>query len=153
MKGSDQMTKATIFTGTIDHSGFVVPDIDAAVNFFVDVLGFEVLQRPGRMQPADDSLTRYFGVHTGAVMEGAAFLQYGGRKIELVQWSAPRQVDPQLNPADVGAAHLAITVSDLSEAKAYFEHQPNVTVREMGPLGFFYITTPWGMEIQIMQQP
>ncbi|MBO9164389.1 hypothetical protein [Lactiplantibacillus pentosus] len=50
------------------------------------------------------------------------------------------------------AAHLAITVSDLSEAKAYFEHQPNVTVREMGPLGFFYITTPWGMEIQIMQQ-
>ncbi|WP_342496184.1 VOC family protein [Bacillus sp. FSL K6-0994] len=41
--------KNTIFQGTIEHSGFVVPDIEAAVEFFTNILGFEVLFRPGRM--------------------------------------------------------------------------------------------------------
>lgn len=74
--------KNTIFQGTIEHSGFVVPDIEVAVEFFTHILGFEVLFRPGRMQFEDDSLKRYFGVHEQSIVEGAAFLQYGGRKIE-----------------------------------------------------------------------
>lgn len=57
-----------------------------------------------------------------------------------------------LKPSDIGVAHLAITVTDLEEALKYFAEQPIVNVREPSPLGFFYITTPWGMEIQIMKQ-
>ncbi|WP_431020472.1 VOC family protein [Bacillus safensis] len=92
--------KNTIFQGTIEHSGFVVPDIEVAVEFFTNILGFEVLFRPRRMQFEDDSLKRYFGVHDHSVVEGAAFLQYGGRKIELVQWSTPDQQNVHLKPSD-----------------------------------------------------
>ncbi|MGE7717059.1 hypothetical protein [Priestia megaterium] len=55
--------KNTIFQGTIEHSGFVVPNIEVAVEFFTNTLGFEVLFRPRRMQFEDGSLKRYFGVH------------------------------------------------------------------------------------------
>ncbi|KAA9003939.1 bleomycin resistance protein [Paenibacillus spiritus] len=143
--------KNSIFQGTIDHSGFVVPNINVAVDFFEKTLGFEVLFRPGRLQFEDDSLKRYFGVHENSVVEGAAFLQYGGRKIELVQWSAPDQQNVQPKPSDTGASHLALTVTDLDAALSYFKEQSDVFVRELSPLGFFYITTSWGMEIQIMK--
>ncbi|MED1480055.1 VOC family protein [Bacillus altitudinis] len=145
--------KNTIFQGTIEHSGFVVPDIEVAVEFFTHILGFEVLFRPGRMQFEDDSLKRYFGVHEQSIVEGAAFLQYGGRKIELVQWSTPDQQNVNLKPSDIGVAHLAITVTNIEEALKYFAEQSDVKVRELSPLGFFYITTSWGMEIQIMELP
>ncbi|MBK4211780.1 bleomycin resistance protein [Bacillus pumilus] len=133
--------KNTIFQGTIEHSGFVVPDIEVAVEFFTNILGFEVLFRPGRMHFEDDSFKRYFGVHDHSVVEGAAFLQYGGRKIELVQWSTPDQQNVDLKPSDIGVAHLAITVTNIEEALKYFAEQPDVKVRELSPLGFFYITT------------
>lgn len=143
--------KNSNFQGTIDHSGFVVPNIDVAVEFFEKILGFEVLFRPDSLQLEGDSLKRYFGVHENSVVEGAAFLQYGGRKIELVQWSAPDQQNIQPKPSDFGSAHLAITVTDLEEASNYFKEQSDIHVREISPLGFFYITTSWGMEIQIMK--
>ncbi|MGQ3480161.1 MULTISPECIES: VOC family protein [Paenibacillus] len=143
--------KNTIFQGTIHHSGYVVPDLKEAVDFFTDILGFEVLFSPGPMKFNDDQLNRYFGVPAGSSVAGAAFLQYGGLQIELAQWTVEHQHPYQMNPSDVGAAHLAITVSDLDAAMTYFQAQPSVSVREISPLGFFYITAPWGMEIQIMQ--
>ena len=72
--------------GTIDHTGFVVPNIEEAVTFFTQVLGFEILLRPQGMEcKEDDRLTRYFGVDQRSIVRGAAFLQFGCRKIELVQ--------------------------------------------------------------------
>lgn len=55
-------------------------------------------------------------------------------------------------PLYIGVTHLAISVSDLEEALKYFAEQSIVNVRDLNPLGFFYITTPWEMEIQIMIQ-
>lgn len=105
------------------------------------------MSRLGRKQFEDYSLKRCFGVHENSVVEGAAFLQYGGRKIELVQWSTPDQQNVHLKPIDSGVAHLAITVTDLEEAMKYFSEQSDVKVRELSPLGFFYITTSRWMEI------
>lgn len=101
------------FNGTIEHSGFTVPDIDEAVNFFTQILGFELLFRSQPMPtPEDDRLARYFGVHPQSAVRGAAFLQCGGRKIELVQWQTPDQHHVALKPSDNGTSHLALTVTD-----------------------------------------
>lgn len=101
------------------------------------------------MKFKDDRLKQSFGVHEKAFVEGAAFLQYGGKKIELVQWTGPEQ-NAGPKPADIGTAHLAISVTDLKKAYTYFENIPGVTVRVFSPIGFFYITSPWGLEIQIV---
>ena len=139
--------------GTIDHAGFVVPNIEEAVTFFNQVLGFEVILRPQGMEcKEDDRLTRYFGVHPRSIVRGAAFLQFGGRKIELVQWESPHQQHPSLKQSDVGASHLALTAHDLNATIEYLKSQPGVVVREYCPLGFVNFTTPWGMEIQVLKQ-
>src|SRR5690625_2800008 len=119
-----------LFQGTIDHTGFVVPDIDEAVTFFTEVLHFELLFQPEPLSFSDDRLKRSFGVHAQSSVEGAAFLQYGGKKIELVQWTDPeQQAGPK--PADIGTAHLAISVTDLDRAYTYFE---SVQVYQFGNL-------------------
>ncbi|MFF2459821.1 bleomycin resistance protein [Peribacillus simplex] len=101
------------------------------------------------MKFKDDRLKQSFGVHEKAFVEGAAFLQYSGKKIELVQWTGPEQ-NAGPKPADIGTAHLAISVTDLKKAYTYFENIRGVTVRVFSPIGFFYITSPWGLEIQIV---
>lgn len=141
--------KNELFQGTIDHTGIVVPDLSEAVTFFTEVLNFDVLFQTPPMKFEDDRLKQSFGVHEKAFVEGATFLQYGGRKIELVQWNDPEQkAGPK--PADIGTAHLAISVTDIQKAYTYFENISGVTVRVFSPIGFFYITTPWGLEVQIV---
>ncbi|MBD7936327.1 MULTISPECIES: VOC family protein [Cytobacillus] len=141
--------KNELFQGTIDHTGIVVPNLREAVTFFTEVLNFEVLFQAQPMKFEDDRLKQSFGVHEKAFVEGAAFLQYGGKKIELVQWTDPEQ-NSGPKPADIGTAHLAISVTDLKKAYTYFENTPGVSVRVFSPIGFFYITSPWGLEIQIV---
>ncbi len=140
-----------LFYGTIEHSGFAVPDLEAAIRFFTEVLGFKLLFQAEPQQKDDDSLRDYFGVHPRSVAYGA-FLEYGGKKIELVQWDSPDNREIALKPSEAGCAHLAITVKDLQAAAAYLAQQPGVRVRAFCPLGFVYAVTPWGMEIQLLEK-
>ena len=146
------MNKEEIFTGEIDHPGFSVPDIDEALEFFTGVLGFEVLFIP-QLPPHDEnspSQKGMFGVYDDAYTKAAAFLHYGGRKIELAQWESKERKDFRPNPADAGAPHLAITVSDIPAAYEYFQGFDNIEVRPITPMGFFYVVSPWGLEVQVM---
>lgn len=93
--------------------------------------------------------TKSMGVYENTEMIGSAFLNYGGDEIEIVQWRNEKQKGSP-NPADFNAAHLAISVSDVKQAYEHFKTISDVTVRDFCPMGFFYITTPWGCEIQIM---
>ncbi len=148
-----QVEPNELFSGKIDHSGISVPDIDQAVTFFTEVLHFEVIKRIPQMRgPVSGMLTRGMGVYENTKMVGSAFLRYGGDEIELVQWSNEKQQTKIPNPADVNSAHLAISVSDIKEAMEYLKKVPGVTVRDYIPAGFFYISTPWGYEIQIMSK-
>lgn len=152
-KKTIQIEPNELFSGKIDHSGISVPDIEQAVTFFTEVLHFEVIKRIPQMRgPVSGMLTKCMGVYENTKMVGSAFLRYGGDEIELVQWSNEDQQTKIPNPADVNAAHLAISVSDVKEAMEYFKNVPGVTVRDFCPAGFFYIRTPWGYEIQIMSK-
>jgi len=60
-----------------DHMGFVVPDLDEAVSFFVEVLGAEEVFRIAPISdPNGDSMTRKVGVHPRATVRGA-MLRFG----------------------------------------------------------------------------
>src|SRR5215468_7632375 len=51
---------------SIDHYGYVVPDLDQAVAFFTDVLGFELLSLDDPIAFGDDSFARWYHVHPRA---------------------------------------------------------------------------------------
>jgi catechol 2,3-dioxygenase-like lactoylglutathione lyase family enzyme len=50
----------------IDHYGYVVPDLEQAVAFFTDALGFELLSLDDPIAFSDDSLARWYHVHPRA---------------------------------------------------------------------------------------
>ena len=134
----------------IDHYGYVVPDLDQAIAFFVEVLGFELLSLDDPIAFPDDSLARWYHVHPRASAR-FAFLRYGHAIIELTEWHTPDQNRLAPSNSDLGGRHLAIAVTDIDAAMAYLKAQPGVTVFERSVWNFVYFTTPWGMTIQIVQ--
>lgn len=134
----------------IDHYGYVVPDIDQAVSFFVDVLGFELLSLDDPIALRDDSLARWYRVHPRASVR-FAFLRYSLAIIELVEWDTPDQNTVVPSNSDLGGRHFAIAVADVDAAMAYLEAQPGVTLFERSAWNFVYFTTPWGMTLQIVR--
>jgi catechol 2,3-dioxygenase-like lactoylglutathione lyase family enzyme len=135
---------------TIDHYGYVVPDIAQAVAFFTDVLGFELLSLDDPIAFGDDSLARWYHVHPRASAR-FAFLRYGRAIIEFTEWQTPDQSTVVPSNSDLGGRHFAIAVSDVDAAMAYLKAQPGVTVFERSVWNFVYFTTPWGMTLQIVQ--
>ena len=134
----------------IDHVGFVVTELDAAVRFFVDVLGFEEIDRRGELEEADgDRMTRLFGVHPRATGR-FRFVRLGAMQVELLQWNAPDQRTELPRNADIGGRHLALTVGDIDSFLTRISAEPGVVVRERNDRGFYYVSTPFGLEIQLI---
>ena len=135
---------------SIDHYGYVVPDLDQAVAFFTNVLGFALLSLDDPITFSDDSLARWYHVHPRASAR-FAFLGYGPAIVELTQWHTPDQNTMTPLNSDLGGRHFAIAVTDVDAAIAYLTAQPGVKVFERSVWNFVYFTTPWGMTLQIVQ--
>lgn len=134
----------------IDHVGFVVTDLDAAVAFFVEQLGFAEIDRNGTLAEAEgDRMTRLFGVHPRATGR-FRFIELGSMRVELLQWEAPDQATNVPRNADVGGRHLALTVDGIEAFIARVSAHPGIVVRERNDRGFYYMGTPFGLEIQLI---
>ena len=132
----------------VDHVGFNVPDLDAAITFFTDVFGFELLERS-----APRRATAGRGADGQATVR-LAMLRYGATLVELLEFRQPGR--PWAIPAmrDPGGCHLAFAVIDLDAAIAHLRDQPGVAVGEPDRLpggrrrAFF--TSPWGLPMQLI---
>ena len=135
----------------LNHVGFGVRDLDAAVAFCQDVLGLELEQRLRIESPGDDKMAGWFDVAPGSVVKGAFLRLPDGSRMELVEWQSPAPTGTTMpRNADVAGRHLAISVADLEAAVAYLKAQPGVRVMEVHPRGFAYFETPFGMYIQMV---
>jgi catechol 2,3-dioxygenase-like lactoylglutathione lyase family enzyme len=97
---------------SFNHTGVVVTDLDRAIGFFRDLLGFELLSRAPR-EPA--LIERITGLTQPKVE--IAHLQGPGHRVELIRYATDgfRDVDPP-RVYDDGAAHIAIDVEDVNAA-------------------------------------
>ncbi len=134
----------------LDHYGYVVPDLEQAVAFFTQVLGFELVSLDDPIAFPDDRFARWYHVHPRASAR-FAFVRYGRDTIELTEWHTPDQNTVVPSNSDVGGRHVAIAVTDVDAAMAYLQAQPGVTVFEKSVWNFVYFTTPWGMTLQVVQ--
>lgn len=106
--------------GSATHYGLNVSDMDAALEFYRDTLGFEV----DRRFPISDVQSDIVGVNN---VEGEiVFLDAGGFEIELIAYSKPENenTNEYASGHDVGVAHICITVDDVNEH--YDELTPEV---------------------------
>lgn len=145
-----------------DHIGFTVPDLDAAIDFFVNVLGCEPFYELGPFRADDDWMATHLGVHPRAVMKRLKFLRCGnGSNFELFEYAAPDQNRSQPKNSDIGGHHLALYVDDIDAAIAYLKARGvrvmgAPTVRTDGPNAgqtWVYFLTPWGMQMELVSFP
>lgn len=145
-----------------DHVGFTVPDLQEAVDFFVDVIGCEPFYELGPFQSEDDWMQTHMNVHKDAVMRRLKFLRCAsGSNFELFQYESPDQNRQQPKNSDVGGHHLAFYVDDIDAAVVYLESRGvkilgKPTVRTTGPSAgqtWVYFLSPWGMQFELVSYP
>ncbi len=106
----------TVLTGVrgVDHIGVTVPDLEAAHDFFVRVLGCEYLYRLGPFQDSGHWMSEHLGVDDSTVMRQLRFYRLGGQAIfEVFEYVAADQNAVPPRNSDVGGHHVALYVDDL----------------------------------------
>ena len=143
-----------------DHVGLAVPDLEKAVAFFVDALGFDVVIEAGPYDdfgyvwPGEDGPERGTLRQANLVL-GDSFnlelLEYTNRQVRLPD-AAPR-------PADPGGWHLCLHVDDIETAGAELTARADTEaiseiIREqddMDGLKWAYFRTDWGLVLELIQ--
>lgn len=146
----------------VEHVGFTVPDLDAAVRFFVQVIGCTKVYEIGPFQAGDDWMQRQLGVHPRAILRKLAMLRcHNGPNFEIFEYEVDGQVMRLPANSDIGGHHLAFYVQDMAAAVAYLTAQ-GVTVQgdmvtmQEGPskgLSWVYFLAPWGMQLELVSAP
>ncbi|MDC0660546.1 VOC family protein [Leisingera sp. SS27] len=145
------------------HLGITVPNVQEAVDFFVDVIGCEAFYSIGPFGPfEDDWMTVNLNVNEKAVIKIATLVRCGnGPSLEVFEYTSPDQdAEPPQN-SDIGGHHLAFYVDDMDAAVAYLKEQNVKVLGEphtftdtgMEGLTWVYFMSPWGMQLEIVSYP
>ncbi|MFF2111808.1 VOC family protein [Rhodococcus koreensis] len=148
---------------SVDHVAYTVPDLDAAVAFFVDHFAGECIFFDGPFSDSEDGMARRLNVHPDAKCRLAMVRLGLTTNIELFEYSAPDQTTQPPRNSDIGGHHLALYVDDIDEGYDYVRSIPGVVVMA-GPNGvapdspvagqrWFYFLTPWGMHMELTSCP
>jgi len=96
----------------IRHTGLVVADLELALHFWCDVLGFKVAKQMDESGAHIDAMMGLTGVRVSTVKLAAP----DGNMIELLHFhSHPDQSRWNGTPHSTGFTHIALTVSDLDQ--------------------------------------
>ncbi len=96
----------------IHHIAIGVPDIERALTFYVDVLGFVQVERTSFSGPNPPVEAAIGLTEPSAKM---AMLRGGNAHIELWQYEQPRPRDLTAQPNDYGYPHFALEVRDIQD--------------------------------------
>jgi catechol 2,3-dioxygenase-like lactoylglutathione lyase family enzyme len=146
---------------SVDSVGITVDDLDRAIEFYTQVLGFEKLDH---REVAGEQYERLYGVF--GMRLAIETLRLGDERIELMQFIAPRgrsaPVDSKSN--DRWFQHVAIIVSDMDRAYAWLR-QHKVEHASPGPqllpawnpnaggISAFYFRDPDGNHLEVLHFP
>ena len=97
----------------MNHTGFVVRDLDKAVQFYTDVVGLRVTATRERTGAPIEQVLGYEGCHIKLALLGT---EKNGHLLELIQYMQPPAADrPPEERSVLGGSHLAFNVDDIHE--------------------------------------
>jgi len=149
----------------VDHISWSVPDLQAAIDFYVGVIGAVELYRMGPMDAADipresdgrDWMETHVNV-PGARLTLAMLQLAPNMKFQLVQYDlpAPATAAPPRNN-DRGGHHLGLLVADVPAAAAHLRAHGCTLMEPImigeGPLAGktnLYVLDPWGHQLELV---
>ncbi len=111
-----------VITG-LAHTGVCVPDCDAAVAYYRDVLGFTVLSPPYVMD--GDAIRADMGELLADPAMKAAIVGFGDdgdRVLEVIEYlRVDGRDEPRQGLADVGLSHVGLICDDVAETRKALE--------------------------------
>lgn len=143
-----------------EHIGLTVPDFDAAVDFFVRVIGCNFILDGGTYADPD-FMERQIGVDRQARFRWGFVRCGNGPNFEIFEYSAPDQAEAPPRNSDIGGHHLAFYVDDIEAAVAHLKAH-GVTVQgdiqriDEGPAAgslWIYFRSPWGLQMELVSYP
>jgi catechol 2,3-dioxygenase-like lactoylglutathione lyase family enzyme len=144
----------------IEHIGVTVPDFEAAVDFFVTVLGCRFVIDGGW---SDDAgfMRRQLGVAKGRRMRWGFVRCGNGPNIEIFQYEAEDQSQAPPRNSDIGGHHLCFYVEDFQAALEGLKAHGIAIMGEPqliadGPAQgshWVYFTAPWGLQLELVSYP
>jgi len=145
----------------IDHIGLTVPNIDEAVDFFVNVIGCTPFYSLGPFA-SSEWLAATLDVTSSTTMKKLQFLRcFNGSNLELFEYQAADQNTTQPRNSDIGGHHFAFYVDDFDAALNYLKEK-NIeilgtpTVRTEGASAgqtWIYFKSPWGLQLELVSYP
>ncbi len=143
-----------------EHVGITVPDFDAAIDFFVRVIGCEFIL-DGGVYSDPDFMERQIGVDRRSSFRWGFVRCANGPNFEVFEYSAPQQSPAPPRNSDIGGHHIAFYVDDIEAAVAHLRAE-GVTVQgevqriDSGPAKgslWVYFLSPWGMQFEAISYP
>jgi len=142
------------------HSAVCVPDVEAAVRWYSDVLGLSVLSPPYRME--GPAIERDMGeLLPHPVVVTAAIVGFGmdDRVIELIEYPAADVAPPDVDPPTVtrvGLTHVGMVCDDIVATRADLEAR-GVTfltseIAQVAGLRTTWCHDPWGTVIILLEK-
>lgn len=145
----------------LDHVAYTVDDLEAALEFFTEVLGAEYVYRTS-LNLSEPALAHSLGVPPHGRMERAVLRMGPTDNVELNRfWVPNRGRMPPCN-SDAGGRHLALHVDDVPHAAAQLARVPGCTllgepkvIREGLIAGdeWVYVRTPIDLPIELVHMP
>ncbi|BAU33227.1 VOC family protein [Microcella alkaliphila] len=144
-----------------EHIGFTVPDLDAAEDFFVTVIGCERIYSLGPYVRDDDWMSEHLNVHPRTVIRELRFFRCKhGPNFEIFEYESADGQNPQPRNSDIGGHHLAFYVDDMDVAVAYLRSngvrvlgEPTASTAASEGQRWVYFLAPWGMQLELVSFP
>jgi catechol 2,3-dioxygenase-like lactoylglutathione lyase family enzyme len=135
------------------HGALCVPDVDAAVRWYSDVLGFTVLSPPFEM--SGDAIDRDMGeLMAPPVVVKAAIVGFGDddHVLELIEYPGHDRPSSSDRPAraitDVGLTHVGLVCTDVVATRRTLEERGVVFLTsgtaQLAGLRTTWFCDPWG---------
>ncbi|WP_343615357.1 VOC family protein [Novosphingobium sp.] len=144
-------------TSGIDHVGINVPDAEAAIAFYRELLGATVVSdiRPAE---AGAEWKRRFRWHASARLARLVMIAIpGGAKIELFEYDTPEGSHDHPHQDDAGATHIALKAQDIDRSIAVLKARGLTILNDPIALPdgsrWFYFLTPWGSQMELVFPP
>lgn len=145
------------------HIGITVPNVDKAVEFFVDVMGCKSYFSFGPFGPfKDDWMTKNLNVNPRAVIDVITMVRCGnGPALELFKYTSPDQNKKPPRNSDIGGYHIAFYVDDIKVATKYLRDKGVRVLEAPHPLTgtglegmeWVYFLSPWGLQLELVSAP
>jgi catechol 2,3-dioxygenase-like lactoylglutathione lyase family enzyme len=146
----------------IQHVGLTVSNIDEALTWFREVLGFKELFREDPIDIDNEYWAEALGVPIGSKLEASVLIGCGaGIELELFQYSSPLVRRKRPMNCEDGGHHLALQVTDIDAA---VRRLVDAGATPMGPIkdnphgpwqgaDWIYLKTPFGLTLELLQFP